>query len=137
MKVEQTGQGSSIKILSAVPTFLVSDVAETARWYEAHLGFVTAGQFPPHPPHFYASVQRGAAEIMLLNLAGFQKPDLSPLRPVGLWDAYIRMRGVNTLYEAVRDSGFIKMPLKHQPYGDWEFEVRDLNGYILVFGGDY
>jgi len=22
-----------------------------------------------------------------------------------------------------------------QSYGDWEFEVRDPNGYVLVFGG--
>jgi len=29
----------------------------------------------------------------------------------------------------------VQMPLRHQPYGDWEFEVRDLNGYVLVFGG--
>jgi len=137
MRVQETDQDSSMKILAAVPTFLVSDVAETARWYEEHLGFVTAGQFPANPPYVYASVQRGAAEIMLLNLAGFQKPDLSPLRPVGLWDAYIRMRGVNSLYEALRGSEFIKLPLKRQPYGDWEFEVRDLNGYILVFGGEY
>jgi len=28
------------------------------------------------------------------------------------------------------------MPLKQQPYGDWEFEVRDANGYVLVFGGE-
>ena len=132
-----TDQDSSMKILSAVPTFLVSDIAETARWYEEHLEFVTAGLFPANPPHVFASIQRGAAEIMLLNVAGFQKPDLTPLRPAGLWDAYIRMRGVNSLYETVRDRAFIKMPLKHQPYGDWEFEVRDLNGYILVFGGEY
>jgi hypothetical protein len=25
------------------------------------------------------------------------------------------------------------MPLRKQGYGDWEFEVRDPNGYILVF----
>jgi hypothetical protein len=24
-------------------------------------------------------------------------------------------------------------PLRKQPYGNWEFEVRDLNGYLLVF----
>ena len=24
---------------------------------------------------------------------------------------------------------------KQQPYGDWEFEVRDPNGYVLVFSG--
>jgi hypothetical protein len=23
--------------------------------------------------------------------------------------------------------------LRKQPYGDWEFEVRDPNGYVLVF----
>jgi hypothetical protein len=26
-----------------------------------------------------------------------------------------------------------RMPLQKQGYGDWEFEVRDPNGYILVF----
>jgi len=28
------------------------------------------------------------------------------------------------------------MPLKQQPYGDWEFELRDPNGYVLVFGAE-
>jgi catechol 2,3-dioxygenase-like lactoylglutathione lyase family enzyme len=126
-----------MEILSAVPTFLVADVAETARWYEDHLGFVTAGKFPPEPPHAYASLQREGAEIMLLSLAGYEEPDLSALRPSVMWDAYIRMRGVNSLYEALGGSDFIKMPLTHQSYGDWEFEVRDPNGYILVFGGEY
>jgi uncharacterized glyoxalase superfamily protein PhnB len=46
------------------------------------------------------------------------------------------MRGVHALYETVRDQSFIKMPLTRQPYGDWEFEVVDVNGYVLVFGGD-
>lgn len=30
---------------------------------------------------------------------------------------------------------FVQMPLKQQSYGDWKFEVRDPNGYVLVFGG--
>ena len=25
------------------------------------------------------------------------------------------------------------MPLRKQPYGDWEFEVKDPNGCVLVF----
>jgi hypothetical protein len=28
------------------------------------------------------------------------------------------------------------MTLRKRSYGDWEFEVQDPNGYILVFGGD-
>jgi uncharacterized glyoxalase superfamily protein PhnB len=122
-----------IQMGSAAPTFLVADVGYTAHWYAAHLGFQMAGAFPDGVPYAYASLRRDGVEIMLLNLAGFQKPDLTVHRPEGLWDAYIRMRGVQSFYEGLRDQGFIKMPLRKQPYGDWEFEVRDPNGYILVF----
>jgi len=124
-------------IRSAVPTFLVADVANTARWYAANLGFRTAGAVPQQEPYAYASLQRGPAEIMLLALADYQKPDLRDRRPSGLWDAYIRVDGVHTLYQTVEGKPFIQMPLAHQSYGDWEFEVRDPNGYVLAFGGVY
>jgi len=126
---------TQMQMHSAAPTFLVSDVATTAHWYEAQLGFQIAGTFPKQEPYAYASLQHDAVEIMLLSLAGYRKPDLTNLRPEGLWDAYIRMEGVAAFYESVKDKPFIKMPLKQQPYGDWEFEVRDPNGYILVFSG--
>jgi hypothetical protein len=127
---------ASPSIHSAVPTFLAGDVGGTARWYAAQLGFELAGHFPPEEPYAYASVMRGPAEIMLLRLEGYQKPDLRGLRPAGLWDAYIRVSGVAELYRAMEGRDFVQMPLKKQPYGDWEFEVRDPNGYVLVFGGD-
>jgi len=126
---------TEIQMGSAVPTFLVADVGSTARWYAEHLGFQTAGTFPDAEPYAYASLQRDGVEIMLLRLEGYQKPDLTGRRPEGLWDAYIRMRGVHAFYASVGDQDFIRMPLKKQGYGDWEFEVRDPNGYILVFSG--
>jgi uncharacterized glyoxalase superfamily protein PhnB len=125
----------TVAIRSAVPTFLVSDVGATARWYANELGFAVAGTFPDQEPFAYASVQRGGAEIMLLALENYRKPDLRARRPEGVWDAYVRMDGVRALFEALRSQPFIQAPLKHQPYGDWEFEVRDPNGYVLVFGG--
>ncbi len=112
------------------------DVAATAGWYVEQLGFTLAGSAPAQPPFVYASLQRDGAELMLLSLAGYRKPDLSAQRPEGLWDAYLRTHGVRALYEAVKGRPFVRMPLKQQPYGDWEFEVRDPNGYALVFGGD-
>ena len=121
---------------SAVPTFLVDDVGATARWYAEHLGFRTVGHFPKREPYAYASVQRGGVEIMLLRLVGDQKPDLAARRPEGLWDAYVRMNGVAALYASLEGRGLIHSPLVKRPYGDWEFEVRDPNGYVLVFGGD-
>jgi len=118
---------------SAAPTFVVADVGETGRWYSEHLGFDIAGTFPDSEPYAYASLQRDGVEIMLLGLAGYHKADLTALRPEGLWDAYVRMRGVHSFYESLRGQAFIKMPLTKQSYGAWEFEVRDPNGYILVF----
>jgi catechol 2,3-dioxygenase-like lactoylglutathione lyase family enzyme len=131
-----TAVHAEIQIKSAVPTFWVPDVASTAHWYSEHLGFRTAGTFPKQEPYAYASLMRDAAEIMLLSMPDYQKPNLSAKRPEGLWDAYIRMRGAHSLYDAVRGEAFVQMSLQHQPYGDWEFEVRDPNGYVLVFGGE-
>lgn len=136
MPLNSANTDATVHIRSAVPTFLVPDVAATARWYAKCLDFHVAGHVPAHEPFVYASLQRGGAEIMLLSLAGYQKPDLTQLRPAGLWDAYIRTEGVRGFFESVRDEPFIKMSLKKQSYGDWEFEVRDPNGYVLVFGGD-
>ncbi len=64
---------------------------------------------------------------------GYEKPDLTaaPLQwSVGCVhpDA-----GCARLYEVVRTRTSIRSPLQKQPYGDWEFEVEDPNGYILVF----
>lgn len=122
-------------IRSVAPTFLVSDIAATVEWYAANLGFAMTGNVPAKPPFVYASLMRGPVELMLLNLAGYEKPDLRARRPVGLWDAYVRVDGVGALYESVDGKPFVQMPLTHQAYGDWEFEVRDPNGYVLVFGG--
>ena len=130
-----TATPADLQIKSAVPTFLAADVGATARWYAEHLGFRITGTFPKQEPYAFATVQRDQAEIMLLSLPGYQKPDLSGMRPAGLWDAYLRMSGVHALYGSVRGEEFVRMPLKLQPYGDWEFEVRDPNGYVLVFGG--
>jgi uncharacterized glyoxalase superfamily protein PhnB len=128
---------AGVEIRSAVPTFLVADVGDTARWYSANLGFDLVGAVPKKEPFVFASLIRGPVEIMLLALADYEKPDLRDRRPAGLWDAYIRVDGVYALYQSVEGKPFIQMPLKHQSYGDWEFEVRDPNGYVLVFGGAY
>lgn len=120
------------KLNKAAPTFPVADVDATIRWYETELGF-TSYPFPDHPPYVFASVCRDDVEIMFQRIEGYQKPDLYHRRAGGVWDAYIRMESVKEFYETVRDKVEIKMSLRQQGYGDWEFEVKDPNGYILVF----
>ena len=125
-----------IRVQSSVPVFLVDDVNATASWYHEHLGFETAGIFPRTGPAAWASLQRDGAEIMLQRLRGYRKQDVYERRDGGVWDAYVRLTGVAKLFETLRGKPFVIKPLDREPYGDWDFEIRDLNGYVLVFGGD-
>ena len=117
---------------SIAACFPVADVGQTLRWYEQHLGF-SVYPFPAEEPYVFGILQRDNVEIMLQRVDGYEKPDLYSQRAGGVWDAYIRVGGVEELYEQVRTQLTITMPLQQQPYGDWEFEVKDLNGYVLVF----
>ena len=70
---------------------------------------------------------------MLQRVEGYAKSNLYELRPGGVWDAYIRVLGVKEIYEAVRGQVEVIHPIHRQPYGQTEFEVKDPNGYVLVF----
>jgi len=117
---------------SIAPVFLVADVGATIQWYQAKLGF-WSHPFPSTEPYVFAILFRDHIEIMLQRLENYQKPDDYARRPGGVWDAYVRTSAVKELYEAVKDNVEIVQQLRQQPYGAWEFEVRDPNGYVLVF----
>src|SRR5262249_61138354 len=99
-------------------------------------GFGRAGVLRGCEPCAYGTRLRHTAVLWLRGWEGYRRPDLPARRPEGCWDAYVRMSGVRELYARVKGESFIQMPLKKQSYGDWEFEARDPNGYVLVFGGD-
>jgi len=117
---------------SVAPVFAVADISATIRWYEEQLGFIS-DPFPAHEPYVFAVVYRDRVEIMLQRVEGYVKPDLYYSRAGGVWDAYFRIEGVKDLFESVREKVTVIEPLHKQPYGNWEFEVRDPNGYVLVF----
>ena len=117
---------------SANPCFPVADIGMTIRWYKEQLGF-TPDPFPANEPYVFAILRRDDIEIMLQRLQNYQKPDLYNRRDGGVWDAYIRMRGVKQFYNEIKEKVETLQPLRKQPYGQWEFEVKDPNGYVLVF----
>lgn len=112
--------------------FPVADIGATIRWYEEQLGFI-GDPFPDHEPYVFGILRRDNIEIFLQRIESYQKPDLYRSRGGGVWDAYIGVEGLKELYESVREGVEIVKPLRQQPYGNWEFEVKDPNGYILVF----
>lgn len=115
--------------------FLVSDVGATARWYRDILGFAF-NTFPDAEPFEWASCRRGGAEIMLQRSEGYRKADLDPLRPGGVWNAYLYIDDADGLFAALDGKANVRRPPCDQPYQMREFEIADPNGYVLVFGQD-
>jgi uncharacterized glyoxalase superfamily protein PhnB len=117
---------------SIAPCFVVADVGATILWYQEKLGF-WSDPFPESEPYVFAILFLDHVEIMLQRVEGYEKPDLYARRSGGVWDAYIRIKDVEEFYGAVKDEVTIIKPLRKQPYGAWEFELKDPNGYVLVF----
>jgi len=90
---------------------------------------------PGAPPHNFAILRRDEVVLFLQQLSGYQKPDVYSQREGGVWSAYIQTAGVRALYDSLKGRADVTLVhrLHHQPYGQTEFEIRDPNGYVLVF----
>jgi catechol 2,3-dioxygenase-like lactoylglutathione lyase family enzyme len=117
----------------AATAFPVADVGATARWYRDVLGF-QFNTFPATEPFEWASVHRDQVEIMLQRVIDYEKPDLDPRRPGGVWNAYFYVTDVDNLFASVKDRAVVRRAPCDQPYHLREFEIADPNGYVLVFG---
>ncbi|MEO8034134.1 MAG: hypothetical protein ABI837_06845 [Acidobacteriota bacterium] len=133
------------------PCLAAADVGATAQWYAEHLDFQVDG-FPADQPWSFAILRREAVTIMLQRAAmveqssgrtgaGFQ-PSRAAVAPTAAasmlpedraWSAYITVSGIRELFERLQTRMPIRKTLRQLPYGDWEFEVEDPNGCILVF----
>jgi len=119
---------------SATPVFVVRDIAATIQWYRTHLRFEGRG-VPANPPHRFGIMTRDEVQIFLQQIDGYEKPDLYSAREGGVWHAYLQVESVRGLFEVVsKDAGVTLMyRLRRQEYGQIEFAIKDLNGYVLVF----
>lgn len=127
----QTEQAKTVEFKSIAPSFVVSDVVATAEYYRDVLGFEILGYFADPP--VFAMVGRGGVEIH------FGKADAEPqrsnleLRQISS-DAYIWVSDVYALFDELKAKGadVIEGPVM-RIYNCLELEVRDCNGFKLVF----
>jgi uncharacterized glyoxalase superfamily protein PhnB len=125
------------QFLGIAPYFLVRDVVKAAEYYRDALGF-SYPQFWGVPPSFCMPRRDGL--IIMLS----QTQDTSIIRPNSRarrdesWDAYVWVKDADALYAEVKPRGAIIAydPVLQEEYGNREFGVRDLDGYLLAFGSD-
>jgi uncharacterized glyoxalase superfamily protein PhnB len=125
------------QLFGVAPYFLVRDVVKAAEYYRDALGF-SYERFWGQPPCFCMPKRDGV--IIMLS----QTEDAAVIRPNSKarndesWDAYVWVKDADALYAEVKPRGAIITygPVLQEEYGNREFGVRDLDGYLLAFGSD-
>ena len=113
-----------VDFTAVAPLLIVEDVSATAAWYEGLLGF-KSDIYPNEPPYSHAILWKDDVRI-LLRVA--ERPLSPPATGV-----LIDVKGIVGFYEAVQDHVPITSRLTRHSDGTWQFEMRDPNGYTLVF----
>jgi len=86
---------------------------------------------------FFASVSRDEVELMFQRIDGYQDRISYLLRAAAFGDAYIRMKGLRVFTKQSQARSKYRCLCRQQVYGDWEFEVRDPNGYYLFSSANF
>ena len=117
-----------VSIVKAVPVLEVADVGVSIKWYREMLGF-SADPFPESPPHQFAILRHGQTELMLR--CGSSKA-LAGQRQYK-WDVYLRLGEgqIRQLFAELTSHGVVCRRLERMFYGLAEFEIKDLDGYVL------
>ncbi|MEO6847250.1 MAG: VOC family protein [Chthoniobacterales bacterium] len=116
------------------PIFLVKDVVKSAEYYRDFLGF-SFDRFWGEPPDFVV-LKRGGITIMLNSDEGNVKQSNPNHRTDAdvRWDAYITAPNADVLHDEFQKKGVVVRVIADAPYGLRDFEIQDLDGYILCIG---
>ena len=125
------------QLFGIAPYFFVRDVVKAAEYYRDALGF-SYSRFWGEPPTFCMPSRDGV--VIMLS----QTQDASIIRPNAKargdesWDAYVWVKDADALHAEVKPRGAIIAyePVLQDEYGNREFAVRDLDGYLIAFGSD-
>ena len=124
---------------TVAPLFFVRDVVAATEYYVRELGFTQ----PPYwgEPPCFAMPSRDGLTVMLKNaedgdVIRSNNAEASPCG--GPWDAYFWVDDARRLFDQVRiTEANIAYDLRlQQEYNNWEFGVRDTDGYLLAFESD-
>ncbi len=113
-------------LTKTVPVFTVGNLSRTVEWYRDVLGFKAISNGTRSTENIVL-IARDRVEVLLR-----QGDDFTEKRQQ-TWDAYFRLTGVDVLAEEIRSKAEILRGPEDTVNDDREIEIRDPNGYVLVF----
>ncbi len=123
------------------PQWIVKDVSASVQFYVDELDFSVdyLGDAP-----LFVIVSRGNFTLMLRQLQqdNLVRPNRIPFIKTGwhtnakeAWDAYVWVDDADLLFEEFKSKNVsIIKPIQNNDYGNRDFEIEDMDGYILCFG---
>jgi len=131
----QPKSGTTARLKSIAPQFVVPDVTAAAAYYRDRLGFEILGFF--REPPVYSIVRRDAVEIHLARAdRGLDPAPNAPHRDEPL-DAYVWVDDLDALFAELQSRGArIVEPPTVREYHCYEMAVRDPYGFRLAFAMD-
>jgi uncharacterized glyoxalase superfamily protein PhnB len=116
--------------------FIVNDVVKSAEYYRDVLGF-SFERYWGEPPCFVMMGRDGVEFFLSIKGPEGQILPNRSAQPNFTWDAYIRCKDGDALYEEFKGKG---AEITREPevtfYEMKEFEVQDCNGYRICFAQD-
>lgn len=121
------------------PQWIVDNLDDTVTFYTEKLGFKIDWK-----GSLFAILSLDSVSIMFrqLNRDNLKRPNKIPFMESGwhtngpeTWDAYIWMDSLEAFYQkCISNKVTIIRSIVATDYGNREFEIEDINGYILCFG---
>lgn len=122
---------------SISPNLLADNVNASVDFYTKYLGFTLIASVPETGEFGWAMVQRDTVTIMFQSLKSIEEdvPGLN-LKKGASGTFFIKMKGVDEMYNSVKGKVEIPMDMRTTFYGTREFIVKDPDGYLMMFAED-
>jgi len=121
------------------PNIGVKSVDETVKFYTETLGFNIIMSVPsPNGNLQWAMLSNGGATIMFQEIGNLveEYPQISERPLCGAITFYIKMKGMQSLYEKLQGTKYIAKEMHKTFYGADEFAIFDNAGNILTVTED-
>lgn len=120
---------------SVTPNLVVTDIDRSAAFYRDVIGLPVHMTVPEEKPFAFVWLQAGDVNIFLNDqkTVGELDPHMGAKPIGGSFTIYIRVTGVDAIWERVKDRAKVADPINTKPYGMREFAVEDPDGYLITF----
>ena len=136
--------------ITQAPCFVVADIQKSADYYRDVLGYrydmIWGGGFcmPKRDSHTVmlkqvedsSDVRSNTTVVASRHTHDGEEGEHLDYAP---WDAYVWCKDVESLFQEFKSNGAAVHyePIVQEDYGNKEFAVTDLDGYVIAFGQDW